>query len=110
MLKKLFLLPGAVAILSGILSAGLFIYFVLEALSPGPLATVAIILTGLLFGIFVATGIGAVTAVAQLKNAIARMSQRTCSACAEKLPENAAFCPFCGCRTDLTVPLILKGF
>ncbi len=110
MLKKFLLIPAVAAVISGVVSAGLFIHFVLQATSPGALAAVAIWLTGILLGIFVAVGVGSVATLAQLRSAIARMAQKTCSACAEKLPENAAFCPFCGCRTDLAVPLILEGF
>ncbi len=108
MLKKFLLLPVVLALISGLLSAGLFIHFVLQAISPGALATVAIYLTGILLGTFVAVGVGAVAALAQLRSAIAKMAQATCVACTEKLPENAAFCPFCGCRTDLAAPLILR--
>ncbi len=110
MLKKFFLVPSVAAVISGVVSAGLFIYFVLQALSPGALATAAVFLTGILLGIFVAVGVGAVATLAQIRNSIERMSQATCAACAEKLPENASFCPFGGCRTDLAIPLILERF
>ncbi|MFH1106093.1 MAG: hypothetical protein V1731_02685 [Candidatus Aenigmatarchaeota archaeon] len=110
MLKKFLLVPAVAAVISGAVSAGLFIYFVLQAISPGTLATAAIFLAGILLGVFVAVGVGAVATLVQVRNSIVKMSQKTCAACAEKLPENASFCPFCGCRADLAIPLILGRF
>ena len=88
--------PLVVGLLVGVLSGFFFGYYLLAAIKPGLLGTIALVFLSAVFGLVAA----AVSAFIFFYLQIFRMTKMavsdTCPACGGMLPRNASFCPYCG--------------
>ncbi|MFH0889818.1 MAG: zinc ribbon domain-containing protein [Candidatus Aenigmatarchaeota archaeon] len=89
--------PVLVGLVSGLLASFGLVYYVSNALSPGILGTLALVVVGFLFGIFVALLSGTTFFVISLKKIFGCFDN--CAYCKKQMPNNAAFCPHCGKQT-----------
>ncbi len=94
--KRYYKRPIIFGLAVGILAGFLLGYYLIEAIEPGILGTLALIFLSLVFGVVAA----AVTALVFFYLQIYRMTKlfvaQTCPNCGNQLPKDAAFCPYCG--------------
>jgi len=96
--RRYYLRPLITGLIAGVASGIFFGYYLYAAVKPGILGTLALIFLSVMFGMVA----GAVSAFlffyAQMYR-MAKMTEDLCVNCGNRLPKEAAFCPFCGSRT-----------
>lgn len=96
--RRYYLRPLITGLIVGMASATFFGYYLYLAVKPGILGTIALIFLSIVFGMVAAAVSAFLFFYVQLYR-MARMAEDVCSSCGNRLPKDAAFCPFCGNRT-----------
>ena len=94
--RRHYIRPLVVGLVVGSLAGFFFGYFLIGAIQPGILGTLALVFLSVVFGVVAS----AVTAFVFFYLQIYRMSRiavaQSCPNCGNQLPKDAAFCPYCG--------------